>query len=129
LKEVSIADEEQEQTEVNATPAAVAHAEELGVDIQQVEGTGADGKVTKQDVAAHAEAHPGKVGATPGGYNDADWMLHYGGVPTEAQMDGYLVGIAASTNQKALVAAARKPGGMPHHISISKVKDILTNNA
>ena len=37
-----------------ATPAAQAHAEELGVDLSQVEGSGADGKITKADVAAHA---------------------------------------------------------------------------
>jgi pyruvate/2-oxoglutarate dehydrogenase complex dihydrolipoamide acyltransferase (E2) component len=39
-----------------ATPAAVAHAEETGVDLTQVEGSGADGKITKADVAAAAEA-------------------------------------------------------------------------
>ncbi len=39
-----------------ATAAAQAHAEELGVDLSQVEGSGADGKITKADVAAHAVA-------------------------------------------------------------------------
>lgn len=42
--------------DVDATPAALAHAEEMGVDITQVEGTGAEGRVTKADVAAAAEA-------------------------------------------------------------------------
>ena len=38
-----------------ATPAAQAHADELGVDLADVKGTGAGGTVTKGDVAAHAE--------------------------------------------------------------------------
>lgn len=37
-------------TEVAATPAAIAAAEEADVDLTQVEGTGAGGKVTKADV-------------------------------------------------------------------------------
>ena len=41
--------------EVNATPAAEAKAEELGVDLTQVEGTGADGKIIVSDVEAAAE--------------------------------------------------------------------------
>ena len=40
-----------EAVEVNATPAAEAHAEKTGVDIATVKGTGADGKVTKADVS------------------------------------------------------------------------------
>lgn len=38
-----------------ATPAAEAKAEELGVDLSQVEGTGADGKIVVGDVEAAAE--------------------------------------------------------------------------
>lgn len=41
-----------------ATPAAVAHADELGVDLTQVQGTGVDGTITKPDVAAAAEQPP-----------------------------------------------------------------------
>lgn len=40
--------------EVDATPKALEHAEATGVDITQVEGTGAGGKVTKADVEAAA---------------------------------------------------------------------------
>lgn len=43
---------------VEATPAAQAHAEETGVDLATVEGTGADGKVTKPDVVAAAAELP-----------------------------------------------------------------------
>ena len=42
--------------DVQATPAAQATAEEAGVDLTQVEGTGADGKITKADVVAAATA-------------------------------------------------------------------------
>lgn len=41
-------------TEVEATPAAISAAEEAGVDIATVEGTGAEGKVTKADVVEAA---------------------------------------------------------------------------
>ena len=40
--------------EVNATAGAIEAAEELGVDLAAVEGTGADGKITKPDVERHA---------------------------------------------------------------------------
>lgn len=39
-----------------ATPAAVAHADETGVDLTTVEGTGSGGTITKSDVAAAAAA-------------------------------------------------------------------------
>jgi pyruvate/2-oxoglutarate dehydrogenase complex dihydrolipoamide acyltransferase (E2) component len=39
-----------------ATEAAAAHAEELGVDLSTVEGTGKDGTIKKADVAAAAAA-------------------------------------------------------------------------
>ena len=41
-----------------ATPAAVAHAEETGVDLTQVEGTGVGGTILKADVAAAAADAP-----------------------------------------------------------------------
>ena len=41
---------------VDATAAAIAHADELGVDLIQVQGSGAEGRITKADVAAHAAA-------------------------------------------------------------------------
>lgn len=45
-----------EHADVQATPAAEAHAAEVGVDLAQVEGTGKDGTITKADVAAAAPA-------------------------------------------------------------------------
>lgn len=39
---------------VNATPAAVEHAEATGVDLSEVDGSGKDGRVTKPDVEAAA---------------------------------------------------------------------------
>lgn len=39
--------------EVNATKAAITHAAIHGVDVQEIEGTGAEGRVTKDDVEAH----------------------------------------------------------------------------
>ena len=44
-----------EDFEVSATPAATAAAEEVGVDLTAVEGTGADGKITKADVVKTAK--------------------------------------------------------------------------
>lgn len=41
---------------VAATPAAVAHAEATGVDLTQVEGSGAGGQVIKSDVVAVNQA-------------------------------------------------------------------------
>jgi pyruvate/2-oxoglutarate dehydrogenase complex dihydrolipoamide acyltransferase (E2) component len=47
--------------QVDATPAALAHAESLGVDISQIKGTGKDGKVTKGDVEAAVAAKEGAL--------------------------------------------------------------------
>jgi pyruvate/2-oxoglutarate dehydrogenase complex dihydrolipoamide acyltransferase (E2) component len=47
-------DTEEAEGEPKATPAAVAKAEELGVDLDTVEGTGADGRITVGDVEAAA---------------------------------------------------------------------------
>jgi pyruvate/2-oxoglutarate dehydrogenase complex dihydrolipoamide acyltransferase (E2) component len=40
--------------EPNATQAAVQRAEELGVDLSQVEGTGSEGRITVKDVTGAA---------------------------------------------------------------------------
>ena len=48
----------------NATPAAIAHAVATGVDLSQIEGSGAEGKITKADVAAAAESS-GEIAQTP----------------------------------------------------------------
>lgn len=48
------AEAEAADQEVAATPAAVAAADEHGVDLTEVEGTGADGKVVKADVVEAA---------------------------------------------------------------------------
>lgn len=45
-----------EETPTEATPAAVAHADALGVDLAQVAGSGTDGKIVKADVEAAAAA-------------------------------------------------------------------------
>lgn len=41
---------------INATEGAIEAADELGIDIADVEGSGKDGRVTKGDVEAHAAA-------------------------------------------------------------------------
>lgn len=57
---------DEEATAVAATPAAVAHAEATGVDLTQVEGSGANGTVTKADVVAAAVAVvPAEVALDP----------------------------------------------------------------
>ncbi len=43
------------QNKVQATPAARRAAEELGVDLSQVEGTGSGGRITVKDVRSAAE--------------------------------------------------------------------------
>jgi len=42
------------ESEVHATPTAVRRAEELGVDLSQVEGTGSGGRITVKDVQSAA---------------------------------------------------------------------------
>lgn len=48
---------EDKGAEVDATPAAEALAEEKGVDLSEVDGSGKDGTVTKADVEAAAEGN------------------------------------------------------------------------
>lgn len=48
--------EEAEKEEIEATDAASDLAEELGVDLASVEGTGKDGKITVGDVRAASDA-------------------------------------------------------------------------
>lgn len=47
--------------------------------------------------------------ALPGGYNEADWMKRFGGVPTDYQIDGYLASAAvgASSTQKTGIVTHR----------------------
>lgn len=49
----------------SATAAAVAHADETGVDLSTVEGTGANGTITKPDVVAAAAASDEPVEEPP----------------------------------------------------------------
>jgi pyruvate/2-oxoglutarate dehydrogenase complex dihydrolipoamide acyltransferase (E2) component len=53
----------EQQNEVNATPAAVEAADAQGVDLAEVDGSGADGKVVKADVEAAAEEAQANVDA------------------------------------------------------------------
>jgi pyruvate dehydrogenase E2 component (dihydrolipoamide acetyltransferase) len=46
---------EPESGEVEATPAAERRAEELGVDLSQVRGTGSGGRITVKDVQSAAK--------------------------------------------------------------------------
>jgi len=49
-----------EVPEPDATPGAREAAEEMGISLSAVEGTGANGRVTKADVWAYSEAHTGR---------------------------------------------------------------------
>jgi pyruvate/2-oxoglutarate dehydrogenase complex dihydrolipoamide acyltransferase (E2) component len=54
--EASTREEAGEQnTEVRATPAAERKAEDLGVDLSQIEGTGSGGRITVKDVREAAK--------------------------------------------------------------------------
>ncbi len=55
--EASVAEEAagEEKGEVEATPAAERKAEELGVDLSQVEGTGSEGRIILKDVQSAAQ--------------------------------------------------------------------------
>ena len=46
---------EADEDQIDATDGAVAAADELGVDLASVVGTGADGRITKADVEAAAK--------------------------------------------------------------------------
>jgi hypothetical protein len=50
--------DERENPSVNATSGAIAYAEEQGIDLATVEGTGADGRIGKDDVKAAVAAQP-----------------------------------------------------------------------
>lgn len=56
---------EEKAAEAEATPAAAAKAEELGVDVDEVEGSGKGGKVVVADVEAAAELEPDESGVYP----------------------------------------------------------------
>jgi pyruvate/2-oxoglutarate dehydrogenase complex dihydrolipoamide acyltransferase (E2) component len=45
----------EQNTEVRATPAAARKAEDLGVDLAQIEGTGSGGRITVKDVTEAAK--------------------------------------------------------------------------
>ena len=47
---------EQHPEEVKITSAAADLAEELGVNVEEIEGSGSEGRITKGDVEAAAEA-------------------------------------------------------------------------
>ena len=49
----------------NATPIATRIAAELGVDLSLIKGSGAGGKITREDVEETAKSRDGKVRATP----------------------------------------------------------------
>lgn len=52
--------------DADATPAAEEAAKELGVDLSKVEGSGAEGRVKKEDVMEAAEVDaPAEVEAAP----------------------------------------------------------------
>jgi pyruvate/2-oxoglutarate dehydrogenase complex dihydrolipoamide acyltransferase (E2) component len=40
----------EERPEINATKGAIDRAAELGIDLRSIQGTGADGRITKADV-------------------------------------------------------------------------------
>jgi pyruvate/2-oxoglutarate dehydrogenase complex dihydrolipoamide acyltransferase (E2) component len=56
-EEAEVAPEEagKPKSRVRATPAALRTAQELGVDLSQVEGTGSGGRITAKDVRSAAE--------------------------------------------------------------------------
>ena len=55
--ETVVGEAEGRQDEVQATPAAKRKAEELGVNLSVVEGTGSGGRITVRDVQSAAQAH------------------------------------------------------------------------
>ncbi|KTG25577.1 dihydrolipoamide acetyltransferase family protein [Haloferax profundi] len=57
------AEETQEASDVRASPRAKQLAEELGVDLTTVEGTGFQGSITEEDVEEAAESAPSEGGA------------------------------------------------------------------
>jgi 2-oxoglutarate dehydrogenase E2 component (dihydrolipoamide succinyltransferase) len=50
------ADDDASERGAHATPVARRMAEEKGVDVSQIKGTGAGGRITKEDVLGHVEA-------------------------------------------------------------------------
>lgn len=61
--------------EINATDAAIREAEQKGIDLSQVEGTGADGRIVIWDVA--------EMGEEEGGFDPAEKMKNQAGDAAE----------------------------------------------
>jgi 2-oxoglutarate dehydrogenase E2 component (dihydrolipoamide succinyltransferase) len=68
--------EPEEAEDVSASPSARKAAEEKGIDLASVAGSGKGGRITKQDVVAAAEAGPAASAAAP--VDDADSTLGNG---------------------------------------------------
>ena len=62
----SVAVEELSETKVRYSPAVRRLARELGVDLSLVKGTGAGGRITRNDIEAYVEAGASKTAPTPG---------------------------------------------------------------
>lgn len=56
----------EDQHSREATESARKRADELGIDIAVVDGTGSNGRVTRDDVEAHAENHAHRGGEVDG---------------------------------------------------------------
>lgn len=83
--------------EINATDAAVKLAEEQGLDLADVLGTGLEGRVTKGDVEAHLAAQePATVEAEP--ESEAPAGAPEVADPVEPDTDPVLAIIAALPN-------------------------------
>lgn len=65
VKETAESKEPQPDSKEKVTPVARRVAEDMGVDVSQVSGTGPGGRVTKQDIEAFSEKQTGKTDQPP----------------------------------------------------------------
>jgi hypothetical protein len=66
--------------------------------------------------------------AIPGSYSRATAIQLYGGAPVEYQIDGYMVKVSASTNQKAVVVTTRNVT-KNHYLHWDEVENVLSSNS
>jgi len=104
----------------DATPGAVSLAEENGIDLAQIVGTGSGGKITVEDVRrAIAEREPeSKIGPeinpfAPGAENLREWVTVRFTGPTHAVLSGRLI-LSGETREitrlQLKIALAQRPG-------------------
>lgn len=104
--------------EINATDAAKREAEERGIDLSKIEGTGSEGRIVIWDVtdaADAAEADP--AGQLKGRAGDVAGQATQGANEAASQVAGQAGGIAGQLTEQAVGAAQQTAGQATQAVS------------